>query len=213
MVLVKVTSRLHHAIETAFECIKLEGSGCSEEVRLAVEQMRNESVERQGGSAEECSHSPTTMSHANVRMLSDVLTKAHSNSHHAAEYSFDNLLKGSSMVFPRREKREKSEELKRLLHEAKTKSENLEYEKMTEGLRRDTSIISRQERSEYKAVMGMFSALVNVLFSMVAVFVAVFYVGHTVTSDVGMKTLLALFFAFVVGIAEGYFFSRDWLLI
>ncbi|RKO82775.1 hypothetical protein BDK51DRAFT_39596 [Blyttiomyces helicus] len=55
------------------------------------------------------------------------------------------------------------------------------------------------------------AAVVNVVCSMAAVFVALFYFGDSVTRDVAMKTLLALGGALIVGVAEGWFFARDWL--
>ena len=50
------------------------------------------------------------------------------------------------------------------------------------------------------------------LFSIVATFVAVYVFWERVSSDAGMKVLAALVCCFVVALAEGWFFTRDWLL-
>ncbi|KAJ3296975.1 hypothetical protein HDU79_005039 [Rhizoclosmatium sp. JEL0117] len=131
----------------------------------------------------------------------------------ADDKSFGEFVRGAGLVLAPPPPRQKSDQLKQLLRDAEVKAENLEYARMTDDLvpKHSMSQLTRQEKFEFNATIGMFSGILNVLLSMVAVFVAVMWVGDTVTRDVGMKTLLALFFAFVVGIAEGWFFSRDWL--
>ena len=62
---------------------------------------------------------------------------------------------------------------------------------------------------EYKTVQGQISGLVNVLFSVAAVFTAAFYLGEVVYMDVGARVLVALFAALVVGLADAWFFTRD----
>ncbi|KAJ3113991.1 hypothetical protein HK100_001827 [Physocladia obscura] len=129
------------------------------------------------------------------------------------DWTFESLTRGSKMILNSPKPLLKSDKLQKILAAAKIQSENAEYLRMTKDVVPKTSMtqLMRQERSEYKTTVGMFSAIFNVFLSMVAVFMAIFWVGHTVFDDVGLKTLLALFFALVAGVAEGWFFSRDWL--
>ncbi|KAJ3026149.1 UNVERIFIED_CONTAM: hypothetical protein HDU68_006138 [Siphonaria sp. JEL0065] len=149
--------------------------------------------------------------HTLVRDLSRVLLACEKDSE--IKYSFKELTAGSKMVLESPRPRVKSPELLQLLEKAKLKAENEEYARMTQELipQHKMTQLTKQERNEYNATIGMFSGILNVLLSMVAVFMAVFWVGHTVTQDIGMKTLLSLLCALIVGFAEGWFFSKDWL--
>lgn len=66
--------------------------------------------------------------------------------------------------------------------------------------------------NEYKTIQGQISGIVNVLFSVAAVFTAAFYLGEVVYMDVGARVLVALFAGLVVGVAEAWFFTRDLLI-
>ncbi|KAI8840392.1 endoplasmic reticulum-based factor for assembly of V-ATPase-domain-containing protein [Chytriomyces cf. hyalinus JEL632] len=199
MVLVLVTPTLHSAITEALEKADKGQLGSSDIEHAFMEdcdRFRDTSIDQH-------------IDHSAVKLLGKVLSRP-----------LTQLLSGSKMIFdgckgPVAEKdRQKSPQLLQILDDARRKTENDAYERMTQDVKpaSSISILTRQERNEMKAVVGLFSSIVNVVFSMVAVFVSVYSIAYTVTSDVGMKTLLALFFTLVVGIAEGYFFTRDWLL-
>ncbi|KAJ3330092.1 hypothetical protein HDU76_006449 [Blyttiomyces sp. JEL0837] len=133
------------------------------------------------------------------------------------EYTFDSLVKGSGMVLEAPKPRVKSPELLRILEECRIKQENKEYDEMVKNVQTSKKHMAlrleQDDKEGFRAMIGFFSSIMNVLLSMIAVFVAAFYFGDSVTDDIGMKTLLSLFSALVVGFAEGWFFSRDWLFI
>lgn len=66
---------------------------------------------------------------------------------------------------------------------------------------------------DWKKVSSLSISVFNVLFSMAAVFVSIMYVGGTVNMALPMRVLLSLTGAFVVGFAEGWFFTKDWLKV
>jgi uncharacterized membrane protein len=81
---------------------------------------------------------------------------------------------------------------------------------MTKGLVRDVD----SRFSDVRFTIGQLSSILNVIFSMAAVFTVVMYFGDQVAmGNLSLKVLLALFCSWVVGIAEGYFLFRDLLEI
>ncbi|KAI9352877.1 hypothetical protein BDR26DRAFT_849999 [Obelidium mucronatum] len=143
---------------------------------------------------------PRSISHSLVQEVSQLLLSNCEEEDSKEKYAFKALTKGSRMVLDSPKARVKSPELIELLRKAKIIAENaglVPKHKMTQ--------LTKQERNEYNATIGMFSGILNVLLSMLAC------VHGSSRLDIGMKTLLALFFALVVGFAEGWFFSRDWL--
>ncbi|KAJ3416867.1 hypothetical protein HDV05_008452 [Chytridiales sp. JEL 0842] len=131
----------------------------------------------------------------------------------ADKYRFEHMVASSKMVLESPKPRKKSPELLKILEACQAELDNKQYDEMVKDLRKSPSrmTMAGDQKEDMKEIVGMLSAITNVIFSMIAVFVTVFYVGNTVTRDTGMKTLLALFGALIVGIAEGWFFSRDWL--
>ena len=130
---------------------------------------------------------------------------------------------------------QQSPALLKLLEEAQNKLDQKAYEDMT----RSISLKHLQTHSvaqELKQANRAITAMLNVVFSMVAVFTALFYFGHTLTHDVALvsrsfccrsdscccakglsltiplqRTLFSLAGALVVGFAEGWFFGKDLL--
>ena len=95
---------------------------------------------------------------------------------------------------------EKSVELIRILEECRIEQENKEYEEMVKDVKHNRLILSNKlgmsshDRMELKRVFGVFSSLINVILSMMAVFYAMFYFGDTLTRDVGMVNLDRVYF-------------------
>ncbi len=135
------------------------------------------------------------------------------------------LIKGSrlhySLQLPIRPPR--SKELQERLQGIQNDLDNQAYLEMTKGVQSGCStdsskILKSSDQSnsslgqELRAANAQLSAAINVFLSMAAVFTAAFYFGDQVTSDTGLRVLLALAGAWVVGIAEGYFFLKDLVL-
>ncbi|KAJ3299526.1 hypothetical protein HK104_008623 [Borealophlyctis nickersoniae] len=172
-----------------------------------------------------------TISHDVVRRVSEVLLQSEPGKRNAVSsivkrketdggkagntsYHIHELLKGSKIHLNVPKPRTKSPELLQILEKIKHDLAAKEYEEMT----RSVSQAHMRTRngggsigSDLKGANRILSAVLNILFSMVAVFVALFYFGDGVTRDVAMKTLMSLAGAFIVGFAESWFFAKDWL--
>ncbi|KAJ3204831.1 hypothetical protein HDU82_005567 [Entophlyctis luteolus] len=198
MVLLRTTSAIDAAAEYAGNLFETIPAPSPEVIQLKAE------LEEWRNSVLPEASFPELIPHPLVARMSGFLTANRPDSPDA---------EGSQMVFPSPKPPEKSAKLQQLLADAKILVENKEYSRMTKDVVPNQAMgqIAYQERYELKTTIGMLSAVLNVILSMVAVFVAVFWIGDTVVADVGLKTLLALTFAAIVGVAEGWFFSRDWL--
>lgn len=105
------------------------------------------------------------------------------------------------------------------MDQARIQLENKEYHEMTRNISQGTNPLDSSPRTtlsqdiqELRKLSRQIIAITNVLFSIVATFVAVYVFWERVSSDAGMKVLAALVCCFVVALAEGWFFTRDWLL-
>ncbi|KAJ3036816.1 hypothetical protein HDV00_002369 [Rhizophlyctis rosea] len=149
---------------------------------------------------------PKTIPHALLCHVSKTLLEETSD----PKYHLHTLLRGSSFHLNVPKPRTKSPALLKLLEEAQLKLDEQAYEEMTRSISQKHLQTNRTSLAQdLKHANRAITAMVNVVFSMIAVFTALFYFGHTVTNDVAMRTLLSLFGALVVGIAEGWFFSKD----
>ncbi|KAH6600910.1 hypothetical protein BASA61_002122 [Batrachochytrium salamandrivorans] len=103
--------------------------------------------------------------------------------------------------------REITPEYTAFMNKVKTKLENQEYEQMIRkipgGKAGDESSGLAYDISELRKVSSQMMSLVNILFSMVAVFAALFVFSEHVWNDPGLRVLFGLFGALVVGFAEG----------
>ena len=116
------------------------------------------------------------------------------------------LIRGSQIVLISPPERIKSEKLLKILKECQDIVDKKEYYRMTKGLDGKKDVNLRFK--DVKFTIGQLSSVFNVIFSMAAVFTAVMYFGDQVGS-LSVKLLLALFCAWIVGIAEGFFLFRD----
>lgn len=64
------------------------------------------------------------------------------------------------------------------------------------------------ERQEMNTAKNQITAIVNIMFTIVAVFVAVYWISPSVTDDIGYRILLSLSFCVIVGIAETWLYIR-----
>ena len=81
----------------------------------------------------------------------------------------------------------------------KVQQANAEYERMTRSVRPATEGTWQSEAQETRAQL---TVIFNILFSIVGVFIAVYWIAHSWTDDVALRVLLALMGALLVGVAE-----------
>ncbi|KAI8995927.1 endoplasmic reticulum-based factor for assembly of V-ATPase-domain-containing protein [Gaertneriomyces semiglobifer] len=156
---------------------------------------------------------PSTIDHQTVVQVSKALQASEGKD--SSEYSLHALLRGSKVYMDRPKERVKSPELVRILENIKADLANKEYAEMVRHVstfRERDNVPASSIGNDLRDAFRQMTAIINVIFSILAVFMAVYWVSGTVTRDIGMKVLISLFFALVALIAEGWFFTRDWLL-
>jgi len=120
------------------------------------------------------------------------------------------ILQGSRIILDKPVQNQKSLRLLEILQECQDIIDKKEYKRMTKGLKRDVDT----KFTDVRFTIGQLSGILNVLLSMAAVFTVVMYFGDQVAmGNTSLKVLLALFCCWIVGIAEGYFLTKDFLEI
>lgn len=101
----------------------------------------------------------------------------------------------------------------RFMQQFKDAQEEREYLEGVKGLNRGSGLSAQiqDDTKEWKQVQKHLSGVVNVLFSVAAVFTGCFYLGELAHLDLGIRVLLSLLAGFIVAFAEGWFFTKDLL--
>ncbi|KAI8801198.1 endoplasmic reticulum-based factor for assembly of V-ATPase-domain-containing protein [Cladochytrium replicatum] len=144
--------------------------------------------------------------HDTVIQLSTFLTQSTGD---REKYRLHSLLKGSRLTLDSPPPRKKSPELLKILDDVKAELGKKEYESMVQGLTKKGRVVLEPEDSAaLKEVSKVATTLINMGFSVFGVVVAVFYFGDSITTDVSMKTLIAVASALIVVIAEAFVLTR-----
>jgi hypothetical protein len=122
-------------------------------------------------------------------------------------YQFSNLLQGTEFYFIPKPNKVPTKEYLEMMENARKIVAEKEYLEMTRNVEYKSDAVF--EVDEWKMVSNQLTAIINILISVVAVFVAVFYLGELNQVDIGLKVLFSLAGALIVAIAEGWFFTRD----
>ncbi|KAF9099708.1 hypothetical protein BGX23_000082 [Mortierella sp. AD031] len=127
------------------------------------------------------------------------------------------IIKGSCVYVPKAPPKERSPELDRMMEGYRAQAAEKEYQRMIATIDPSspssaaTSTIAynlRQDMQDLKDVKAHAIGIVNVLYTGVAVFTAVFMISAHFTDDLGKRVLLA-FLAFVLIVAcEAYLYTR-----
>ncbi|KAI8894350.1 endoplasmic reticulum-based factor for assembly of V-ATPase-domain-containing protein [Globomyces pollinis-pini] len=126
------------------------------------------------------------------------------------QYNLLDFITGTQFYHPTKKIIPPSKEYQKMMDDCRALLAEKEYLQMTENL--ETKKLSLSPGSEWKEVHKMTTSIINVLFSVVAVFVAVFYLGESMQMDIGLRVLISLAGALIVAIAEGWFFTKDWVI-
>ncbi|EGF83862.1 hypothetical protein BATDEDRAFT_85567 [Batrachochytrium dendrobatidis JAM81] len=155
----------------------------------------------------------SSISHKLLHSACSLLVKAYPDRPH---YAFHRLIKGSRIEFVCPKPREITPEYIKFMEKVKIKLENKEYEdivgKMPHGKSRDALGSISGDLVELRKVSGQMMSLLNIFISMAAVFTALYIFAERLWEDQGFRVLFGLFGALVVGFAEGWFYTRDWLM-
>ncbi|KAF9168176.1 hypothetical protein BGX21_003489 [Mortierella sp. AD011] len=123
------------------------------------------------------------------------------------------MIKGSSVYVPKPAPKERSPELDRIMEGIKAQLAEKEYQRMISSIdpNANGNLIAssiKQDLKEMKDIKAHMIGIVNVLYTGVAVFTAVFMISAHFTDDLGKRVLLA-FLGFVLIVAcEAYLYSR-----
>ncbi|CAG8647539.1 16914_t:CDS:2 [Cetraspora pellucida] len=72
----------------------------------------------------------------------------------------------------------------------------------------DVETFKLLDTEEFQSIRGQLTAIINITFTVVAVFAAVYHVAQTITGDTGMRVLLAFTGSIIVGVAETFLYMR-----
>jgi len=129
-----------------------------------------------------------------------------------SQYWLHELLAGSAVYTPPQSPRMKSPELLNRLENIIADNSNADYARMVSGVLMEPSVDMRYffqvNQDDIRELRGHLSAIVNIMFTIVAVFVAVYAASKTVMQDVGLRVLLGLFGAIIVAVAEAWLYMR-----
>ncbi|KAH8552601.1 endoplasmic reticulum-based factor for assembly of V-ATPase-domain-containing protein [Umbelopsis sp. PMI_123] len=122
----------------------------------------------------------------------------------SAQYCLHELMKGSSIYRPPVLRLPRNPELQARLDKISADNQNKEYAQMVKsvvGSEKD-KLAFNIPHDEMQEIRGHIAAIVNVLFSIIACFGAFYKMSGVLTSDNGIRVLLSMFGAIIVGIAE-----------
>ena len=122
--------------------------------------------------------------------------------------NFDSVIQGSELYFEPKEIKAPTKEYTELMEKARRIIQQREYNEMIGQLENKTS---NADQLQWSVIKRHLIAITNVIFSVIACFVAVFYLGELQHWDTGIRILVSMCGAFVVVIAEGWFFTKDLL--
>ncbi|KAL7753668.1 hypothetical protein RI367_000599 [Sorochytrium milnesiophthora] len=115
------------------------------------------------------------------------------------------VVHSSKFHLPPPAKREKSPELIALLEKTRLEQQHKEYNRLVANVmpesQREALGLSYADR---RAITRTYYTFGNVMFTVVSVFVAVWYLAGAVSDSVAIKTLVSFLAALLVAIAEGY---------
>ncbi|GBC07951.1 hypothetical protein RclHR1_07800004 [Rhizophagus clarus] len=107
-------------------------------------------------------------------------------------------------------KRRLSPELTARLEKILADQANKEYARMIGKVASsyDVETFKLLDTEEFQSVRSQLTAIINITFTVVAVFAAVYHVAQTITGDTGMRVLLAFTGSVIVGVAETFLYMR-----
>jgi len=156
-----------------------------------------------------------------LKELSTFLLKCETNNgNEKAQSKFwvHELLKGSKVCFDVLLPKPRSDTLEQRLQNIARDMNNQEYYRMVSGVDPNFSVPATPRNpdayanaiilSDSKETKQQITAIINILFTIVAVFVAVYWVSYAVTNVISWRVLMSLFSSIFVGAAETFLYIR-----
>ncbi|KAF9969557.1 hypothetical protein BGZ73_008046 [Actinomortierella ambigua] len=128
-----------------------------------------------------------------------------------SEYWIHSLLKGSAVYVPpppAKEKASHSPELERILNEARAQIAAKDYNRMVDSISGSSGTGLREQMAELRGLKSTLISIVNILYTGVAVFIAVYMLSKHVFEDVGMRFLLGFLGFTMIVASESYLYYR-----
>ncbi|KAI9335218.1 endoplasmic reticulum-based factor for assembly of V-ATPase-domain-containing protein [Pilaira anomala] len=123
---------------------------------------------------------------------------------------FHELIKGSSVYIEPKEIKAKNPEFEAYMDKLRAQQQERDYKRMI------SSVITSEDQKfnlgikpdELKEAKSHIATIFNILFSMVAVYVAVFKAAQTIVTDIGLQVLMGLAGAFFIGTVEVILYAK-----
>ncbi|GAA5803250.1 hypothetical protein HPULCUR_008727 [Helicostylum pulchrum] len=123
---------------------------------------------------------------------------------------FHELIKGTGVYIEPKEVKPKNPEFEAYMEKLRHQQQERDYKRMI------SSVITSEDQKfnlgikpdELKEVKSHIATIFNILFSMVAVYVAVYKASKTIMTDVGLQVLMGLTGAFFIGTVEIILYAK-----
>ncbi|KAG9289336.1 hypothetical protein G9A89_007897 [Geosiphon pyriformis] len=127
-----------------------------------------------------------------------------------SNYWLHELLTGSGVYVEPKKEKVKNPKLMARLEEILAGQANKEYARMIARVASsyDVETFKLLDTEEFGTIRGQLTAIINITFTVVAVFAAVYHVSQSITGDIGMRVLLASVGSLVIGVAETFLYMR-----
>ncbi|KAI9476586.1 MAG: endoplasmic reticulum-based factor for assembly of V-ATPase-domain-containing protein [Benjaminiella poitrasii] len=123
---------------------------------------------------------------------------------------FHELIIGSGLYFPPKEIRKQDPKFVAYMEKLRAEQQEREYNNMV------AAVVSSEDQkfnlgikpNELKEINSHIATIFNILFSMIAVYVAVYKVSKSIVDDFGMQILFGLGGAFSIGVVEVFLYVK-----
>ncbi|KAI7893073.1 endoplasmic reticulum-based factor for assembly of V-ATPase-domain-containing protein [Mucor mucedo] len=124
--------------------------------------------------------------------------------------SFHELLKGTTIYIEPKEIKPKNPEFEAYMAKLRAEQQERDYKRMV------SSVITSEDQKfnlgikpdELKEAKSHIATIFNILFSMIAVYTAVFKASKTIMDDLGLQVLMGLAGAIMIGTVEGILYAK-----
>ncbi|KAG2209153.1 hypothetical protein INT47_005445 [Mucor saturninus] len=124
--------------------------------------------------------------------------------------SFHELLKGTAIYIEPKEIKPKNPEFEAYMAKLRAEQQERDYKRMV------SSVITSEDQKfnlgikpdELKEAKSHIATIFNILFSMIAVYTAVFKASKTIMDDLGLQVLMGLGGAIMIGTVEGILYAK-----
>ncbi|CAO3617154.1 unnamed protein product [Cunninghamella blakesleeana] len=116
------------------------------------------------------------------------------------------IMKGTSVYIEPKIVEPRDPEYDAYMEKLRAEQQERDYENMVSNVVATTHNIAIFSTKDMKEAKGHIATIINILFSMIAVYVAVYMASRTMMEDIGLRVLLSMAGAFSIGITEVFLY-------